>query len=130
MALTAQQTSELRGIIERRRQTLLVEIRRDVARWREEHFGELAGPVPDAGDESVAALIEDLDQADLTRDVDELRGLEAAQSRIAAGSYGVCIECGNEIAFERLRAEPGAIRCIDCQRLYEKTHVSPTGSKL
>jgi hypothetical protein len=36
---------------------------------RNERFGELAGPLHDLGDESVAALLADVDQAELSRDV-------------------------------------------------------------
>ena len=131
MALTPQQSRELRGLIEERRRVLLGELREDVARWRREEFGEIAGPAPDAGDESVAALIAELDRAEVSRDVDELRGLEAAAERLEKGGCGECVDCGGDIGFERLRAAPQAIRCVDCQRLYEKTFVGgPAGSKL
>jgi RNA polymerase-binding transcription factor DksA len=81
--------------------------------------------VPDHGDESVAALIADLDQAEMGRDIGELRGLEAAHERIETGGYGVCVECDRDIGFERLRATPTAIRCIDCQTRHEKTFAGP-----
>ncbi len=43
---------------------------------------------------------------------------------MADGSYGYCTKCGQEIGFERLRANPGAERCIQCQTQFEKTHAS------
>ena len=122
MALTTQQMDQLRGLIEARRQALIAELREDAERTQERQYGELAGPAPDSGDESVAALIADLEQAGLSRDLGELRGLEAARARLADGSYGTCIECGGDIEFERLRANPGALRCVDCQRIHEKTY--------
>jgi RNA polymerase-binding transcription factor DksA len=130
MALTAQQTDELKHLIGKRRQALIAELRRDAAKARGESFGEIAGPAPDSGDESVAALIADLDQADLSRDLGELRGLEAARTRLADGSYGVCVDCGSDIGVERLRAEPGAPRCIRCQALHEKTFAGTGRSSL
>ena len=33
-----------------------------------------------------------------------------------AGTYGVCVTCGQPIAPERLEAMPAAAHCIDCQR--------------
>jgi DnaK suppressor protein len=60
--------------------------------------------------------------------LDELRGLEAARSRLADGSYGVCMDCGGDIGFERLRANHSAVRCIDCQTMHEKTHLSPSST--
>jgi RNA polymerase-binding transcription factor DksA len=122
MALTSQQTEELRGMIENRRAALLAELREDAARARDEPYAAHAGAAPDSGDESVATLIADLEQADLTRDLDELRALEAAYGRFAEGAYGICIDCGSDIGFERLKAFPGALRCIECQQRHEKTY--------
>ena len=121
MALTDKQAQELRGMIEARRGALLAELREDAARTREQPYSEHAGPAPDTGDESVATLIADLEQADMTRDLDEFRALEAARDRLAQGAYGVCIDCGNDIGFERLKASPSAVRCIHCQERHEKT---------
>jgi len=42
--------------------------------------------------------------------------VEAAQQRLAEGSYGVCESCGGPIAPGRLEARPTARRCIDCAR--------------
>lgn len=125
MALTEQQTQELSRRMSRRRDALLAELREDLRKSRAEQFGELAGEVPDSGDQSVAALLADLDQADWSRDLDELRALDAARERIASGDYGICAECGRDIGVERLRANPTAVRCIDCQSRHEKTFASP-----
>lgn len=131
MALTSQQTKELQSTIERRREALLSELREDIERVRKDRHEDLAGQAPDPGDESVATLIADLDRADADRDFSELRGLDAARMRIADGSYGVCANCGGEIGFERLRANPAAVRCIDCQAQHEKTYAGPSaGSSL
>jgi RNA polymerase-binding transcription factor DksA len=66
----------------------------------------------------------------VSRDLTELRALDAARGRIEEGSYGVCADCGSEIEYERLKAEPEALRCIRCQTLHEKTFASPSGSSL
>jgi DnaK suppressor protein len=122
MPLTSEQTQELRSALEQRRAALVVEVSHDFDKMREDRMEDLAGTAPDPGDESVASLISDLDQAEATRDVSELRMLETARARMADGSYGTCIDCGEEIGFARLRANPGAERCIRCQTLFEKTH--------
>jgi DnaK suppressor protein len=121
MPLTQHQTEELRGLIDQRRSALLAELREDAARVREQPYSEHAGPAPDTGDESVATLIADLEQADVTRDLDEFRSLESARQRLAGGDYGTCVDCGGDIGFARLKATPSAIRCIDCQSRHEKT---------
>ena len=130
MALTAKQTQELQRAIDERRGALLAELREDVEKTRGDRFEDLAGAAPDRADASVASLIADLDHAELGRDLSELRGLDAARTRLAEGSYGVCASCGGEIGFERLRANPSAVRCIDCQSKHEKTYAGPSSSSL
>lgn len=122
MPLTENQTHELRGLIESRRNALLAELREDAARAREQPYAEHAGPAPDTGDESVATLIADLEHADVTRDLTEFRSLESARERLQDGQYGICADCGGDIAFARLKATPAAVRCIQCQERHEKTY--------
>lgn len=130
MALKARQIAELTAALEKRRKELIEEVRGDAAKVSGESYGELAGATPDTGDESVADLMADLGQADLGRDLGELRELEAARERLAAGTYGECIDCGSDIELERLRARPGAPRCITCQQRFEKTHAAARGGTL
>lgn len=130
MALTQQQTQKLHTAIEQRRKALLSELQDDAERVRRDRHEDLAGTAPDAGDESVAALIADLGHADMGRDLNELRELEAARSRLAEGRYGTCDDCGGEIGYERLKANPAAVRCIACQTRHEKTYGGASGSSL
>lgn len=44
----------------------------------------------------------------------ELRALDAADARLAAGTYGVCVRCGRPIAAARLDALPATGTCIGC----------------
>jgi len=127
MALTREQSDELGAAIEQRRRALVGELREDVARSRGTSPRELSGAAPDPADESVADLIGDLDRAEVARELDELRGIEAAKQRFEEGSYGVCIDCGTDIGYARLRANPTALRCILCQTRYEKTFTPGTG---
>ena len=89
-------------------------------RARAETVGSLAGPSSGRSDEAVADLISDVGHAELSRDLGELRALEAARARLAQGKFGGCLDCGIGIPFERLSAQPAALRCIECQRLREK----------
>ncbi|HEX9184865.1 MAG TPA: TraR/DksA C4-type zinc finger protein [Burkholderiales bacterium] len=130
MALTTQQLQELRHRILERRRQLAAEIRGDAERARGETFGALAGETHDSAEESVADLFADLDQAEMNRDLAELRDLEAARLRLSAGTYGVCTDCGGDIGYERLRVNPAAQRCIACQTRFEKTHAGPGAPKL
>lgn len=122
MALTPKQSEELSRRVEKRRAELIAELREDAARARDEPYAEHAGMAPDAGDESVATLIADLEQADVTRDLDELRAMDGAWQRIKDGSYGICVDCGGEVGYERLKANPGAARDVQCQERHERTY--------
>lgn len=122
MALTSKQTEELRKRVAKRRTELLDELREDAARARDEPYSEHAGIAPDTGDESVATLIADLEQADMTRDLDELRATDAAFQRLKDGTYGICVDCGGDVGYERLKAFPAAARCIADQERHEKTY--------
>ncbi|MCZ8253324.1 MAG: TraR/DksA family transcriptional regulator [Hylemonella sp.] len=45
----------------------------------------------------------------------ELDAIAAALQRIEAGVYGVCTDCGADIAEARLHAAPETVRCLACQ---------------
>jgi DnaK suppressor protein len=49
-----------------------------------------------------------------------LRLIEEALERITEGSYGECLNCGEEIAQKRLDAIPWTPHCIRCQELQEQ----------
>jgi RNA polymerase-binding transcription factor DksA len=44
----------------------------------------------------------------------EIEGIRAALDRIADGSYGYCVKCGNEISAERLDVLPATPFCRKC----------------
>jgi DnaK suppressor protein len=124
MPLNQEQLIELKHAVNRRHEALQAEIREDAGRAREDVFSAVTGPVTDSGDAAQADLIGDIDQAELSRDLLELRELDAAKERLRIGSYGACEDCGGDIALERLHAQPAARRCFDCQRSYERLHAS------
>ena len=45
---------------------------------------------------------------------EELTGIEGALRRIAAGEYGSCFACGEEIDIRRLAIAPTSTRCVKC----------------
>ena len=59
---------------------------------------------------------EELVTDELTREA-QLRDVDDALARVAAGTYGTCVDCGHAIAIERLEVLPDAARCISCQRV-------------
>ena len=91
-----------------------------------ERYVDLLSGTSDAGDESMAMLLTAVANAEVARDAAELRDIVAAEGRIAAGTYGTCIDCGAPIPFARLAAYPIAKRCLRCQQIRETTH-APAG---
>jgi RNA polymerase-binding transcription factor DksA len=122
MALNRRQTIELAYALNTRRNQLLDEIHNDVERARAEPYANLAGATPDSGDQAVADLIADVGAAEVTRDLGELRALQAAFKRVSDGTYGQCVDCSEEIPLARMRAQPAAERCVACQGRHEKTY--------
>ena len=45
----------------------------------------------------------------------QLAQINSALLRLDDGQYGICLDCGEEIPFERLKAIPSALYCIGCQ---------------
>lgn len=46
--------------------------------------------------------------------------IERALDRIAQGTYGICVDCDEEIAEERLINHPQVSRCVSCQTKHER----------
>jgi len=126
MTLDTQQLAELTARLRERAAQLREEIRSTLERSSDETHVQLAHTERDEGDDSFLDLIVHLNLSDIDRDAQELRRIDAALLRIQEGTFGYCSDCDQEIPWERLRAEPTAVRCVRCQELYERTHVSPS----
>ena len=46
--------------------------------------------------------------------------IEAALRRFSGNEYGLCVECEEEIGYPRLKAQPEAPFCIECQNIKEQ----------
>lgn len=57
----------------------------------------------------------ELDMAQSDRDTLELAEVRQALLRLRDGEYGRCSDCDEDIPFDRLKAEPWAMRCVDCE---------------
>lgn len=130
MIMTEKQLKHIAINISLRRNVVARELQRAIARARDESFVALSGPGNDPGDLPQAALIAEIGNAEVDRRLGELQQLADALKRISAGRYGVCVECGNDIAYKRLRAQPTAKRCLDCQRVCEHTRSNPNARRL
>lgn len=69
----------------------------------------------DALDQIQHAVERELALGTLARESSGLRDTRAALRRIDEGSFGICVDCEEEINLKRLAAVPWAARCIACQ---------------
>jgi DnaK suppressor protein len=128
--LDRRQVETLRAAMLQRARQLREEIRETLLKSDSEQYRQVADDVRNLEDESFADLIVDVSLAEIDRDLEELRAIEAAMLRIADGTYGTCAVCERAIDVRRLEAAPHAERCLDCQTVYERTHYSRKGSTL
>jgi DnaK suppressor protein len=75
------------------------------------------GDVADMGALVVDAEQEDMVTASLLLQKERL---EAAMTRLDAGTLGVCDSCGSEILPARLEIMPWATHCVPCQQLQDR----------
>src|SRR5829696_8233954 len=123
MPLSPAQLSELNGVLDRRYDLLIHEVRDELERSENQQYIELINAAPaDIGDQSVGDALADLNLAIIDRHIREIRDIEAAKARIEDGTIETCDECGQEIEFKRLLAYPTANRCLLCQQQREKTY--------
>ena len=77
--------------------------------------------VTDRKDEASQRVLAEIGNAEAERDLAELREISLARQRIAANSYGRCVDCGIDIDPRRLLAQPAAARCTRCQTEAERS---------
>lgn len=77
---------------------------------------------------------DDWAQADAERDLStaldergsaELVAIDQALQRVADGSFGLCLDCGDRIGTTRLHANPTAPRCVPWQAKRERAELAP-----
>ena len=54
------------------------------------------------------------------RELAELGAVSAALLRLKQDDFGQCADCGEGIAFDRLKVEPWALRCVRCESQRER----------
>jgi RNA polymerase-binding transcription factor DksA len=117
VTLTQQQIKHLSGLMDVRVAREVEEIRTVRERTRGQRDEGVSADWIDAALVEVSLATDD---AVINQDLEDARDIKAARERLSAGTYGVCIDCGEAVAYERLLAYPTAKRCIHCQRVYEQ----------
>lgn len=109
---TEDQLIQLKAALQKRYLELQDEVRNELGHAddiRHTDLTEYLNNIPD-----------DIDTALVDRQINEMRELEMSLKYLRELEFGDCIDCGNEIGFDRLVAYPSAQRCIHCQNQYEK----------
>lgn len=106
----------LRGRLEELRRTLMGRLGRISADMKKQK-GDEAKEFEEAAQE--AENDEVLERLD-AQGRNELQRVELALQRMGTGSYGVCVDCGDDIQLARLKAIPWATRCVECARSHSE----------
>lgn len=105
-----------------RLEEMLADLDRSSATLTAENAGEsseLSSLDQHPADNATQLSDQDREQAVLEAVDVEREQVRAALARIEDGSYGRCVDCGEQIAEERLEARPEAARCLPCQAKLE-----------
>ena len=116
--MTNAQKTRFKKALETKRQELVRDIHR--------HAGDLA---IEAGEHDPLDQVQSMNQRDKAGMLVEwlsrsLSNIDASLRAIAQGSYGICVECEEEIGLKRLEAIPWASHCIRCQEILEQGAVT------
>lgn len=74
----------------------------------------------DLGDQATAVADQNFLLRIKEREQKLLKKIDEALERIAAGTFGICENCGNEISSKRLLARPVTTLCIECKTRQEQ----------
>ena len=115
--MTHSRHAELKEMLDARRRAIEAQVQQKIRAFRDTSHAEDMRPQTDLSDDPAH---EDLDFA-LVQIQSQLRdNITSALARLAAGDYGICPDCDEEIQEKRLRALPFAIRCLPCQEDAER----------
>jgi DnaK suppressor protein len=109
---------ELRKMLEERRRDILNEVQGRIRGVRADG-ADRPHESTDPGETAEVDIQEDIEFALIQMKAETMNKINEALSRLEEGTYGFCFECGDEIAEQRLRALPFAVRCKDCEQARE-----------
>ena len=75
--------------------------------------------VQDPGDQALSSTMENLRTSLQDTELQEYKRIIQALGKINDGTYGICIDCGEDISHKRLSFYPNAARCLACQETFE-----------
>jgi DnaK suppressor protein len=113
--MNKEQLEHFRNILFTWKRDLMVEVDRTVLHMKDE-----AANFPDPNDRATQESEFSLELRTRDRERKLIRKIEEALMRIEDGSYGYCLETGEEIGIKRLEARPVATLCVEAQERRER----------
>ena len=107
--------------------SMLEDRRRDIQdrlRSLRETLPAQVAEVKDAEEQSVQDFAQDVELALMEMKSETLAQIDEAIRRLEAGVYGLCANCGRDVAEARLKAMPFATLCLECQENEEEARAS------
>jgi len=109
-------TDTFRQMLLDRRQVLQLEVAERLKAGRAGRSTEGGDMLDDTAD----AVQGDISLSLIQIHAETLTRVDHALTRLDAGQYGLCTECGDEISVQRLNALPFAVRCQSCEQTREQ----------
>jgi DnaK suppressor protein len=113
--MSKEQLEHFRNILENWKRDLMQEVDRTVLHMKDE-----AANFPDPNDRATQESEFSLELRTRDRERKLIRKIEEAIKRIDDGTYGYCVETGEEIGIKRLEARPVATLCVEAQERRER----------
>jgi DnaK suppressor protein len=113
--MSKEQLEHFRLILNTWKRDLMEEVDRTVLHMKDE-----AANFPDPNDRATQESEFSLELRTRDRERKLIRKIDEALKRIEDGSYGYCLETGEEIGIKRLEARPVATLCVEAQERRER----------
>jgi DnaK suppressor protein len=113
--MSKEQLDHFRQILQNWKQDLMMEVDRTVSHMKDE-----AANFPDPNDRATQEEEFSLELRTRDRERKLIRKIDEALKRIEDGSYGYCLETGEQIGIKRLEARPVATLSIEAQERRER----------
>jgi DnaK suppressor protein len=116
---------ELEAILEERQRRIRSDVRDKILNVRDHRMvGANIRDVLDGEEASESDVQEEIELGVIQLKTEMLGKIDEALARLRDGTYGFCIECGDEISEKRLHALPFAVRCRACEESHEAAHAN------
>lgn len=124
-ASTENQNQLLAEKLHARRNELLEDIMVQVREKEGDKAAELDAHLDQNDDFAFANELIELNPQYVAGELEKLRGVQDAEVRMQEGTYGLCIDCHQDISPDKLQLQPSASRCSQCEQLHQ--HAAGSG---